>query len=133
MLEEFYLPDLRRRAQKQGSKIQIRTQWFQQDRAPPHTARAAREFLRKHFPGRLISLYKYVEWPQYSPDLAPPDFFLWGYLKDQMYENLKPRNIEQRKANIQRKILKIAREISKRHERCSSTDLDSYWTTGRLY
>jgi len=49
----------------------MRTQWFQQDWAQPHTARATRQFLRTQFPGRVISLYENIEWPLYSPDLKP--------------------------------------------------------------
>ena len=82
----------------------MRTQWFQQDGAPPHTAKATREFLRTQFPGRLISLYEDNEWPPYSPDLTPPDFFLWGYLKDHIYANPKPRDLEQLKSNIRKEI-----------------------------
>jgi len=26
-----------------------------------------------------------MDWPPYSPDLNPCDFFLWGYLKDRVY------------------------------------------------
>jgi len=25
--------------------------------------------------------------PPYSPDLNPPDYFLWGYLKERIYNN----------------------------------------------
>ena len=56
MLEEFYLPELRRKARRRDNRIQLTTQWLQQDGAPPHTAKAPREFLRKHLSGRLISL-----------------------------------------------------------------------------
>ncbi|PNF22912.1 hypothetical protein B7P43_G13904 [Cryptotermes secundus] len=28
-----------------------------------------------------------VEWPARSPDITPPDLFLWGYLKDKVYAN----------------------------------------------
>lgn len=33
-----------------------------------------------------------LEWPPYSPDLAPNDFFLWAYLKDRAYKD-DPRNL----------------------------------------
>lgn len=26
-----------------------------------------------------------LDWPPHSPDLTPPDFFLWGYLKLKVY------------------------------------------------
>ena len=28
-----------------------------------------------------------LEWPPYSPDLNPLDFFFWSYLKDKVYKN----------------------------------------------
>ena len=45
IIQEFYLPELRRQARRWDNEIQMRTQWFQQDGAPPITARATREFL----------------------------------------------------------------------------------------
>ena len=110
MIKGFFIPELRRLARNQGNEIQMRTQWFQQDGAPPHTAKATREFLQTQFPGRLISLYEDNEWPPYSPDLTPPDFFLWGYLKDHIYANPKPRDLEQLKMSIRREIQNIPLE-----------------------
>jgi len=26
-----------------------------------------------------------IAWPSHSPDATPCDFFLWGYVKDQVY------------------------------------------------
>jgi hypothetical protein len=41
-------------------------------------------YLESVFPVLLISKRL---WPPRSPDLRPPDFFLWGHLKDTMYSN----------------------------------------------
>jgi len=38
-------------------------------------------------------------WPPRSPDLTPPDYLLWGYLKGRVYRN-KPRTTDALKANI---------------------------------
>jgi len=38
-------------------------------------------------------------WAPRSPDLTPPAYFLWGYLKGRVYRN-KPRTIDALKANI---------------------------------
>ena len=38
-------------------------------------------------------------WPPRSPDMTPPDYFSWGYLKGRVYQN-KPRTIDALKANI---------------------------------
>ena len=52
--------------------------WSQQDGATAHTAQRTK---RKLFPGHSISHRYDISWPARSPDLAPCDFFLWGYLK----------------------------------------------------
>ena len=88
MIQNFYLPELRAQARKRNSLIKMKTQWFQQDGAPPHTARETKHFLKQHFEGRFISLYHVVEWPPYSPDLTPPDFFLWGISRTESTEIL---------------------------------------------
>ena len=83
--------------------------WFQQDGAPPHTARATINFLKQLFPGRLMSKNGDFEWPPRSPDLTAPDFFLWGYLKSKVYVN-KPRTLDELKANIRQEIAAISAE-----------------------
>jgi len=53
---------------------------FQQDGATAHTAQISMQFLRTLFLGRHISCFGDITWPACSPDLAVPDYFLWGYL-----------------------------------------------------
>ena len=110
MIKKNYIPELRTLARRRTNDVGMRTQWFQQDGATPHTATESRNLLRRHFPQRFISLYEDIEWPPYSPDLTPPDFFLWGYLKDRIYRNPKPRTLEQLKENIHREIRNIPME-----------------------
>lgn len=44
-----------------------------------------------------------MQWPPYSPNLSPCDFFLWGYLKNQVYKNRAEYNdVERLKATITR-------------------------------
>ena len=45
------------------------------------------EWLDRRFAGRLISRPRIPEWSQDSPDLNPPDFYLWGFLKNHVYQN----------------------------------------------
>ena len=52
--------------------------------------------LTEAFPGRLISRNGDISWPPRSPDLTPPDFFLWGYLKGKVYIN-KPNTLQELK------------------------------------
>ena len=52
--------------------------WRQQDGKTAHTAKTTaflQDFLRSRIVGRGL-------WPPRSPDLTPPDFFLWRFLKE---------------------------------------------------
>lgn len=77
--------------------------WFQQDGATPHTSKLSMEWLREHFKTRIISSTRDkslpIEWAPHSPDLNPPDFFLWGYLKDRVYQD-KPKTLTELKEKI---------------------------------
>lgn len=59
--------------------------WFQMDGAPAHYGINVREWCNAHFPGRWIGRLGSINWPPRSPDLTVLDFFIWGYLKDQVY------------------------------------------------
>lgn len=61
--------------------------WFQQDGATTHTAKMSMDVIPSTIPGRLVSRNGDVPWPPRSPDLTPCDFFLWGYLKSEVYVN----------------------------------------------
>ena len=102
MMTNFVMPIIRRKRMRQF--------WFQQDGAPPHTSRITIDFLKKLFPGRLMSKSGDLDWPPRSPDLTPPDFFLWGYLKSKVYVN-KPRTVEELKDNIREEIAAIPAEM----------------------
>ena len=84
-------------------------QWFQQDGATPHTSNDLLAWLQQHFPGRLISRRCDPEWAPHSHDLNPPDFYLWGYLKDNVYRN-NPQIIQELKQAITFQIRQIPRE-----------------------
>ncbi|GFV09631.1 uncharacterized protein TNCV_2937421, partial [Trichonephila clavipes] len=68
-----------------------RTEWFMQDGARPHRTEQVFRFLDEYFGNRVIALEypKFtgagMDWPPYSPDLTPCDYFLWGTLKDIVY------------------------------------------------
>ena len=36
--------------------------------------------------GTVISRFSDIAWPARSPDLTVPDFFLWGLLKDRVFQ-----------------------------------------------
>jgi len=53
-------------------------------------------------------------WPPPSPDLTPPDYFLWGYLKGRVYQN-KPRTIDALRANITKEIQAVTADVLARN------------------
>ena len=59
------------------------------------------------FDDRIISK---ALWPPWSPDLSPPDFFLWGTLKGKAYAD-KPRTIQELENNIRRENAVISEDI----------------------
>lgn len=60
---------------------------FQQDGAPPHFCRAVRQYLDEQYPDRWIGRAGPIQWPPRSPDLTPLDYFLWGYIKEIVYQH----------------------------------------------
>lgn len=59
--------------------------YYQHDGARPHTARNVKRYLDDRFPDAWIGNNGPIEWPTRSPCLNPLDFFLWGYIKNQVY------------------------------------------------
>ena len=98
MLQDFFFPRV--------DELDLGDTWFQQDGATAHTSRASMAALREHFPEHLISIRGDLEWPARSSDLAPCDFFLWGFLKFRVYVN-RPRTLQDLKINIQEEIANI--------------------------
>uniref|UniRef100_A0A0K0EGZ1 DDE_3 domain-containing protein n=1 Tax=Strongyloides stercoralis TaxID=6248 RepID=A0A0K0EGZ1_STRER len=78
ILEENVIPFFTRR----GNDNLI----FQQDGAPAHFARRIRGILNENLENRWIGRGSHlIEWPSRSPDLTVCDYFLWGYLKNNVY------------------------------------------------
>lgn len=98
-----------RNRRRGANRVKRNIQWFQQDEATPHTATVTLDWLDSKFPGRLISRRRNPEWAPHSPDLNPPDFYLWGYLKDRVYKD-NPRTIPDLKEAITREIQAISKE-----------------------
>lgn len=60
---------------------------IQQDGAPPHYSNIVRQFLNTDYNNRWIGRGSPLRnWPPRSPDLTSLDFFLWGFLKNIVYE-----------------------------------------------
>ena len=56
--------------------------------------------------GRWIGRDGPTPWPPRSPDLTPLDFFLWGYVKTQVFET-EVQNIEQQKERISNAVASV--------------------------
>jgi hypothetical protein len=80
--------------------------WYQQDGVTCHTSNGTVTLLKQFFDDRIISKNL---WPPRSPDLTPPDFFLWGYLKETVYKN-SPRTLVDLKRNTEETVKKITAE-----------------------
>lgn len=78
--------------------------WFQQDSATTYTARVTLAYLESVLPGCIITT---PLWPPRSPDLTPPDFFLWGYLKSAAYIT-HPQTLDEVQIAIQRTVDNIS-------------------------
>lgn len=74
--------------------------WFQMDGAPAHSTAAVTNFLNTIFPDKWIGRFGAIIWPARSPDLSPNDFFLSGYLKSKIYNNVNVTNIDDLKTRI---------------------------------
>jgi hypothetical protein len=84
--------------------------WLQQDGATSHTPNSMIEMLKQFCDDRIISKNLC---PQRSPDLTPPDYFLWGYLKQVAYSN-HPQTTEKLKQNSEVAISNISQETLKK-------------------
>jgi hypothetical protein len=58
--------------------------WFQQDVSTAHTANNSMKLLNEIFGERVVSRNV---WPPRSPDLTPPDFYLWEAAKSAVYRD----------------------------------------------
>lgn len=105
-----------------------RNLFWQQDGCPAHCTLLVRQWLNEHFGERWIGRFGPVHYPARSPDLTPMDYFLWGVLKQKVYENDLPHDREVLKARIRdgineinnqpATIRKVYSEFIKRTEKC---------------
>ena len=96
-------------------------QWFQQDGATPHTSNDSLNWLRQLFPDRLISRRCDPEWAPHSPDLNPPDFYLWGCLKDNVSiksPDLKPATAAKIRAIPREECVRVIQNFARQVKVC---------------
>ena len=103
--------------------------YFQQDGATCHASNESMIEIESFFDDRIISK---ALWPPRSPELSPPDFFLWGALKGKAYAN-KPRTIQELENNIGREIAAISEDVLqatfRKHEASRSALPGQWWRT----
>lgn len=58
---------------------------YQHDGAPPHVIQRVKHFLDTNHE-EWIGRNGTIAWPSNSPDLTPMDNFLWGYIKNKIYQ-----------------------------------------------
>jgi len=82
--------------------------WFQSHIKLP-MSKSTLEWLYQRFSDRLISRRRDTEWSPLLPDLSPPDFYMWGLLKDRVHGN-NPKTIVELKLAITQSICAIKRK-----------------------
>lgn len=74
--------------------------FLQLDGCPAHFSLNVREHLNQEYAGRWIGRGSLFPWPARSPDLTCLDFYLWGRLKDLVYQT-RPITREDMRNRIQ--------------------------------
>lgn len=121
-MDEDVLPYLR-------NEFNMDKLWVMMDGAPAHWYRIVRQFIDNSFPDKWIGREGPVAWPPRSPDLTPPDFFLWGYVKDKVYAS-NPQNLSDLQLAITQVVNNIpvdmcktvCRSVERRYQRCLEAD-----------
>jgi hypothetical protein len=62
---------------RQTGETRLNKLWMHSDNARPHTAKISRDYIG-------LNQMKQAPHPSYSPDLTPSDFFLFGYVKEEL-------------------------------------------------
>ena len=104
VLDNFVGPELARHPVTEET-------FFQQDGATSHTARDSMAAVRNLFPNHGISKYGDITWPARSPDLSACDFFLWAYLKSQVFKAPAPHTVQELKNRTQQDVKGIPVEM----------------------
>ncbi len=85
-----------------------------QDGDPPHWSLAVRNFLTEVFPNRWMGTGSpNLPWPPYSPDLTLCDFFLWGWIKSQVYTT-PIANLDELQARIELAFANLSTQMTSR-------------------
>lgn len=122
MLQNQIIPSIRQLVPEN----QFHQVWFQQDGCPAHNFREVNILLAETFGDKVIANSSAVPWPARSPDITPLDFYLWGYVKNEVYEFNPPANkneLEQRVLNIlsninRNTLQRVTKTVLKKCQQC---------------
>ena len=97
MLENWLMPQL--------ADEEVQGYIYQQDGTPPHWHKEVRAYLNEHLPVRWVGRATatdntFCTWPPRSPDLTVRDFFLWGFVKDNVYNQPLPKTLPELRERI---------------------------------
>ena len=105
------------------------TMWIQLDGAPAHFSTGVRTYLNRKFPNKWIGRGGSIDWPPRSPGLTPMDYFLWGYVKNLVFNTppTTPENMQERIRNAFHTItpnmlFNVRRSFEKRAYLCIQAD-----------
>ncbi|XP_066253581.1 uncharacterized protein [Euwallacea similis] len=104
-----YLQFLRNELPVLLEEIDLQTRreiYFQHDGCSVHFTLNVREFLDVTFPGKWIGRGSSFPWPARSPDLTCLDFYLWGRLKDLVFQR-RPTTKEDMRNRIRNAVTSI--------------------------
>ncbi|GBM45234.1 hypothetical protein AVEN_63841-1 [Araneus ventricosus] len=108
MPRNFVIPQL----QQRGCLQDI---FFMQDGAPPHIDRRVKQLLTQYFSdARVISHHFPTALPPRSPDITTCDFWLWGFLKDNIYRK-SPASLLDLRDSFRRHVLDIPADSLRSH------------------
>lgn len=60
---------------------------YQHDGCPAHFSLSVREWLNRQYPNKWIGRGGPIPWPARSPDLTPVDYYVWGQMKNLVYDD----------------------------------------------
>lgn len=127
LLREEIIPAIRRLV---PNAAEFQRLWFQQDGCPAHNTVQVRTYLTHCFGQNVIANNGPVMWPARSPDLTPLDFYLWGQIKNEIYEFEPPVNRNELEARIREAfnllngntLGRVTRKILKNCEMCRNAN-----------